>query len=222
MTPSLSKAVRPGTLAAAATEHAGLRRRLDVALRAHRVSENLGEPHEVQRVPGRLALAQHRAVAARGLVPTAVRMLTMRGVRGGMLAVLVLAATGCSSPSKTATPAAAPTTAKTGIIVINPQFEGAGPFSDGLAAVRIGGKWGYIDQTGRYVINPQFDDAESFSDGLAVVRIGDDTTGKWGYIDQTGRIVINPQFDEAYPFSDGLAQVRIGDVKTGKWGYIAR
>ncbi len=30
----------------------------------------------------------------------------MRGVRGGMLAVLVLAATGCSSPSKTATPAA--------------------------------------------------------------------------------------------------------------------
>ncbi len=76
------------------------------------------------------------------------RMLTMRGVGGGMLAVLLLAATGCSSPSKTATPAAAPTTAKTGIIVINPQVDGAGSFSDGLAAVRIGddktGKWGYI------------------------------------------------------------------------------
>ena len=73
-------------------------------------------------------------------------MLTMRGV----LALLLLTAAGCSSPSKTATPAPAATaaTAKTGTIVINPQFDEAGSFSDGLAMVRIGdfrtGKWGYI------------------------------------------------------------------------------
>lgn len=38
--------------------------------------------------------------------------------------------------------------AKTGQIVINPQFDEAQPFSEGLAAVRIGddetGKWGFI------------------------------------------------------------------------------
>jgi len=33
---------------------------------------------------------------------------------------------------------------KTGHYVINPQFGLAHSFSDGLAAVRIGSKWGYI------------------------------------------------------------------------------
>ena len=78
------------------------------------------------------------------------------------------------------------TSSKTVIIVINPQFDWAEPFSEGLARVLIGGigtgKWGFIDKTGHYVINPQFDSAGSFSDGLAAVRIGDDKTGKWGYI----------------------------------------
>ena len=107
-----------------------------------------------------------------------------RRLLGGMLAVLLLTAAGCSSPSTTATPASAATpapastTAKTGTIVINPQFDKAESFSEGLAAVRIGGKEGFIDKTGHYVINPQFDSANSFSDGLAAVRVGD----KWGFI----------------------------------------
>ena len=103
-----------------------------------------------------------------------------------MLAVLLLTAAGCSSPSKTATPASAATTAKTGTIVINPQLDWADSFSDGLARVRIGddttGKWGFIDKTGHIVLNPQFDSAQPFSEGLAQVRIGDDETGKWGFI----------------------------------------
>ena len=96
-----------------------------------------------------------------------------------MLAVLLLTAAGCSSPSTTATPAS---TATTGTIVITPQFDSAQSFSDGVAAVRIGdartGRWGYIDKAGHYVVNPQFDEADSFSEGLAAVRIGD----KWGFI----------------------------------------
>ena len=113
-------------------------------------------------------------------------MLMMRRRLGGMLVVLlVVTATGCSSPSKsTRVPVAveAVTSSKTGIIVINPQFDLANSFSDGLAAVRIGdvltGEWGFVDKTGRIVINPQFDWAGSFSDGLAAVRIGDFETGK--------------------------------------------
>jgi hypothetical protein len=74
----------------------------------------------------------------------------------------------------------------TGKMVINPQFDAAYGFNDGLAAVRIGddqtGKWGYIDKQGKMVINPQFNYASRFNDGPAAVGIGDYQTGKWGYI----------------------------------------
>ncbi|GAH30691.1 unnamed protein product, partial [marine sediment metagenome] len=74
---------------------------------------------------------------------------------------------------------------KTGKWVITPQFQWAGSFSEGLAAVRIEGKWGwgYIDKTGKWVIEPQFNMASRFSEGLAVVK----SEGKKGYIDKTGK-----------------------------------
>ena len=62
----------------------------------------------------------------------------------------------------------------------------------GLAKVKIGGKWGYIDKTGKYVVNPQFDEVWSFSEGLAGVIIGDWKTSKWGYIDKTGKYIWEP------------------------------
>lgn len=39
---------------------------------------------------------------------------------------------------------------KTGKIVINYQFDGAGRFSEGLARVKIDNKWGYIDLKNGY------------------------------------------------------------------------
>ncbi|MBU0569036.1 WG repeat-containing protein [bacterium] len=101
---------------------------------------------------------------------------------------------------------------KNGKYVINPQFDFARSFSEGLAMVMIDGKCGYIDKSGKYVINPQFDFARSFSEGLAMVRLDE----KCGYIDKNGKYVINPQFDFAGSFSEGLARVEIGE----KWGYI--
>ena len=97
--------------------------------------------------------------------------------------------------------AATKVTEQTGRVVINPQFDAALRFAEGLAAVRIGdentGRWGYIDKQGKMVINAQFDDAWSFAEGLAVTRMG----GKWGYIDKQGKVVVNPQFDSAEPFA---------------------
>jgi uncharacterized lipoprotein YddW (UPF0748 family) len=55
-------------------------------------------------------------------------------------------------------------------VVIPPQFEQADAFSEGLARVKIGEKWGYIDKTGKQVIQPQLDEANSFSEGHALVR----------------------------------------------------
>jgi hypothetical protein len=73
---------------------------------------------------------------------------------------------------------------KTGKVVIEPQFDGAESFSEGLAAVKVGGvngnggKYGYIDRMGKFAIALQFDEAASFSEGLAAVKVGN----KWGYI----------------------------------------
>ena len=52
---------------------------------------------------------------------------------------------------------------------IAPQYEDAGPFSEGLAPVKKGGKWGYIDEDGKTVIPFQYDLAFPFSEGKAVV-----------------------------------------------------
>ncbi|MDJ0515966.1 MAG: WG repeat-containing protein [Trichodesmium sp. MO_231.B1] len=46
-------------------------------------------------------------------------------------------------------------------------------FSEGLAAVKKDGKWGYIDKTGKIVIPYQFDDAYGFQQGLAKVIVNE-------------------------------------------------
>ncbi len=43
---------------------------------------------------------------------------------------------------------------RTGKVVIQPQFDEAYPFINGLAYVRIKDKWGYIDRTGKYIWQP--------------------------------------------------------------------
>jgi S-layer homology domain/WG containing repeat len=58
-------------------------------------------------------------------------------------------------------------------IAIQPQFEQADAFAGGLARVKVGDHWGYIDPQGRLAIAPQFLQAESFVDGLALVRQSD-------------------------------------------------
>lgn len=61
---------------------------------------------------------------------------------------------------------------KTGKIIINPQFDTAGAFNEGIAIVSTGGKFGYIDKTGKIFIPCQFDDAGLFQEGLAMIKIG--------------------------------------------------
>ena len=45
----------------------------------------------------------------------------------------------------------------TGKTIIPLRFDDARGFSDGLAAVQVGGQWGYIDTLGTFVIQPQFE-----------------------------------------------------------------
>jgi len=106
---------------------------------------------------------------------------------------------------------------------LNLPVESALPFAQGLAAIKVGGRWGYIDKSGNLAIPLQFEDAGSFSNvfpvesgglasGLAPVKID----GRWGYINKSGRVVIPAQFDYAKPFFTGLGAVQVGE----RWGFI--
>lgn len=95
-------------------------------------------------------------------------------------------------------------------VIIQPKFDEAYTFSEGLACVQFDNKkYGYIDLNGRVAIQAQFNEAWSFSEGLAAVKI----ENKYGYIDKTGNMVIQDQFDYAYDFNQGKAMVEIGEKK---------
>ena len=94
----------------------------------------------------------------------------------------------------------------------NISFDWGWDFSEGLAAVQVGERWGYIDRMGRMAIKPRFQEASYFAEGLASIKSGD----LWGYIDRTGKMVISPRFQESKEFSEGFAAVKFD----GKWGYI--
>lgn len=99
-------------------------------------------------------------------------------------------------------------------IVIEPQFENAQFFNEGLAAVKKNGKWGYIDTSATVIIPYQFEAANWFENGLAGVKLN----GKWGFITTTGKWAIQPQYDSVHDFSEKLTPAKIGS----KWGYIDR
>lgn len=65
-------------------------------------------------------------------------------------------------------------------------------FSDGLLAVKKGGKWGFINAEGKIVIKPVYDYVYAFSEGLAAVK----QNGKWGFINTKGEMVIEPVYDD--------------------------
>jgi len=80
---------------------------------------------------------------------------------------------------------------------------------DEPTAVKVGDKWGFIDNNGNLTIEPQFEDARPFSNGFAAVKVDE----KWGYIDSSGKMAIAPTFLEAKEFNEnGSAFVKVGDV----------
>jgi hypothetical protein len=99
-----------------------------------------------------------------------------------------------------------------GEVVIQPQFQVASAFSEGLACVCKEGLFGYIDTRGEWVIPPRFQYANDFSAGLAGVPLGENG---WGFIDRTGKEVIPGKFAWVYGgFRHGVAEVAF-DCKRG-------
>lgn len=88
-------------------------------------------------------------------------------------------------------------------------------FSEGLAPIKIGKVWGYIDTLGQMPINAQFKSVGYFYAGLAWAKTHNN---KVGYIDKSGKWVIKPILTTAMNFDEesGLAKVK----RYLSWGYV--
>ncbi len=109
----------------------------------------------------------------------------------------------------------------TGKEIIPRRFENLWRFTEGRAAVQIGGRWGWIDEAANVVIPPRFDEVGTFHRGLAPARIDDLV----GIVDRSGRIVVEPRFWRAVPLTEDV--VAVGDAlpqgtrpmhQSGFWG----
>ena len=109
--------------------------------------------------------------------------------------------------------------------VIQPKYDKARAFRNGLAPVYMNKNWGYIDNKGEIIIPIQYRDAEIFSnDGLAPVK----SEKFWGFMDKTGKLVIDEKYDitaggfsifkknNEKGFVNGLARVKYKK----SWGFI--
>lgn len=123
-------------------------------------------------------------------------------------------------------------------------------FSDDMARVLSGLRYGYIDKTGKEVISALYTSAENFKDGRAKVASDEaefyvDKTGRqlilqpelvnytlykdfytYGFKDANGQIVIPAKYTMARNFTEGLAAVQTpmvaypGGSSGGTWGFI--
>lgn len=104
-----------------------------------------------------------------------------------------------------------------GEVVIQPKFEFAGTFCEGLAfAITTDYKSGFINESGEWAIEPKFEFPSArhtffkFSEGWAPVLVG---KRKYSYVNKNGA-TLDKTFDRAFPHSEGRALI-VQDEKMG-------
>src|SRR5438270_1518647 len=105
-----------------------------------------------------------------------------------------------------------------GEIVIDHVFDDGTGFHEGLAAVRVGKSWGFIDTSGKFAIEPTLYNWCHFQEGLAAICW---RGGKWGLIDREGKFTIQPKYSYLGGFNEGLALFKVGE-KSSRYGFIDR
>ncbi len=99
------------------------------------------------------------------------------------------------------------------LVEITPQTKvtanEVGEFSCGLAPIKKGDLWGFMDVNGNIVIDVKygyyFVQTPAFSEGL--VPLHNSENDKWGYLDTTGKVAIPFKYGYGGVFSDGIAFV---------------
>lgn len=104
-----------------------------------------------------------------------------------------------------------------GQTVIEPRFQQAREFCEGLAAVQVMHRWGFIDHSGRLRIPVRYLDVTSFGDGRAwVADVNENFDKRWALIDRTGQLLTPFDFRQVECFREGLAAARGPKL----WGYV--
>lgn len=92
---------------------------------------------------------------------------------------------------------------KSGKYAIEPIYEKATRFNNGLAVAKLNGKLGYINEKGEFLFNPKFGYLGEMSEfGLAPASDYEWPTGYQGFVNINGEYVIEPVFEDLYPFYD--------------------
>lgn len=93
------------------------------------------------------------------------------------------------------------------------NVESIAPFNEGLAAIKKGNTWGFIDTKGTVVIDFRQDvttydkQLPRFNDGLCLIQEQRDGIMYYGYINTSGEQVISPEYLAATPFENGFARI---------------
>ncbi|NBX79390.1 MAG: WG repeat-containing protein [Flavobacteriales bacterium] len=87
-----------------------------------------------------------------------------------------------------------------GKVVIEPQYDQASAFQDGLAIVGKNEKFGLINKKNQVLIEFLYDEILEFSDARSVVIVGD----SFGIIDRSGRAIVPVRFNDILALSNGL------------------
>lgn len=98
----------------------------------------------------------------------------------------------------------------TGQYAIQPIYEFAGDYNDGVAVVRMDGNMQVIDLNGNIIFESLYN-INDFSNGLAAFTDLTSDGYRDGYIDTNGNIVIAPEYEYASNFHNDIAYVTYGD-----------
>jgi len=113
------------------------------------------------------------------------------------------------------------------IIVANAQnnthYDFVGSYYDGIARVKLNGKYGYINRSGERITPLKYDIVNDFNEGMGLVECfnqGGKNGIYFGFVDKTGREVIPLKYFWASDFHEGLAAVEQQPSISSLKGYI--
>ena len=103
-----------------------------------------------------------------------------------------------------------------GKVAVKFKYDEVRKFSEEMAAVKVSGKWGFINKSGKEVIKPEYDAASDFENGFARVKLN----GRWGCINKKGKVVVPIEYNTVLPIREGLAGVSRGYIYEEETGYV--
>lgn len=108
-----------------------------------------------------------------------------------------------------------------GETVIQPAYDDAQEFVDGVAVVYVNGKYGAINSSGQYVINPTYDGLVSAFSNRIMFQKKDESSSfySYGLLDLSGKVVVQPIYKsiDEDEYKSGLFCARNSQ---DKYGYI--